>query len=156
MAACGVRDCRVAIKQTGRRRRRFSAGRWAIERERGRVADPVQPPAAFDPLPVGASVDGVLRNLRLDERDWETELMESWVRLAGATVSRHARPGKVTCRCLTVFVDSPVWLAEMTRTQRIPLLKALQQRFGAERIESLRFMPDPDGPALGRLPTSGA
>jgi predicted nucleic acid-binding Zn ribbon protein len=91
-------------------------------------------------------MEGVLRGLRLDERDWQTEMLESWVELAGRPVAKHARPGRVSGSCLTVFVDSPVWLSELSRTSRVPLLQALQRRFGANRIKDLRFAPDPDGP----------
>lgn len=99
--------------------------------------------------------DGVLRGLRLEERNWQSEMLQEWTALAGKTVSRHARPGKVSGTCLTVFVDSPVWLAEITRNQRGPLLQALQRRFGASRVASLRFLADPDGPVPGLNPTSG-
>lgn len=127
-----------------------------MERERCRLTDPVQPPGLNDPVSVGDTLDSVLKDLRLDEKDWQTEMLESWVELAGRTVAKHARPGKVSGTMLTVFVDSPVWLAEFTRTSRGPLLQALQRRFGANRITGLRFAPDPDGLPARTPPTSGA
>jgi hypothetical protein len=138
------------------RKKRFTPGRWAVERERGRIASPVQPPADHIPIRIGDAVEDVLRGLHLGEMDWQAEMFESWVELAGRTVARHARPGKMGGTCLTVFVDSPVWLAELARVHRATLLKALQSRFGATRIATLRFAPDPDGLAVRPPPTSGA
>lgn len=145
------------MEQRSRRRKRFAAGRWTVERERCRLPDPVQPAGECEPVRAGAAAEAVLRGLRLPERDWQSEMLDAWVGIAGATVARHARPGKVAGSCLTVYVDSAVWLAEMTRSQKAPLLRALQERFGAGRIASVRFLPDPDGPAAaGQAPTSGA
>jgi predicted nucleic acid-binding Zn ribbon protein len=144
------------MEQRAKRRRRYASGRWAVERERCRLPDPVQPAGECDPVRAGAAADAVLRGLRLPERDWQSEMLDEWVRIAGATVARHARPGKVTGSCLTVYVDSPVWLAEIARSQKGPLLRALQERFGAGRVASVRFLSDPDGPTVpGRTPTSG-
>jgi hypothetical protein len=139
-----------------RGRRRFSASRWAVERERCRVADPVQPPAGGDAVPIGEAVDSVLRGLRMEERDWQSGLIDAWVEVAGRSVAKHARPGKMAGTILTVFVDSSAWLAEIARTHRAALLQALQRRFGADRITGLRLMPDPDGRQPRPPPTSGA
>jgi len=134
-------------------KRRFTRGRWTVERERCRLSDPVQPPGASEPVSAADLVTALVQRLESAQPDWRSELAEAWPALAGRPADRHTRPGRVDGKCLVVFVDSPGWMHELSRSPfRRDCLARIQARFGAGRIASLRLAPDPDG---GPRATSG-
>jgi hypothetical protein len=127
-------------------KRRFSPGRWAVERERCRLADPAQPSVGSEPVAAAAVVTALLRKIESAMPDWQSDLAAAWPALAGSPADRHTRPGRLDGNVLVVFVDSPVWLHELSRsTFRRECLQRIEKRFGRGRIASLRLAPDPDG-----------
>ncbi|MDP2989308.1 MAG: DUF721 domain-containing protein [Kiritimatiellota bacterium] len=137
------------------RRRREDPVRWMVTRERFQLPD-MEPPAAGNCLAGDclAEPDVAVREIvkdifkSIDVRRQPAlldQIREAWCELAGPGAATHARPGYLDRQTLVVFVDSAVWLDELVRYARARLLGALQDRFGADRILSLRFLNDPDG-----------
>ena len=122
----------------------YSRGQWAVQRERCRIADPRIPRADPDPRPLGELLPDVMRRLGLEHVQWSVRLERDWAELAGPAVALHARPGTVRDGILTVFVDSSVWLSELSRFGRRPLLARLQAAYGADDVRDVRFRLDPD------------
>lgn len=87
----------------------------------------------------GSVVSTVLRSLRLDERQWEVEILKVWNRLLDPNVAAHAQP--VGCRNGTLFVvvDNTTWLSEIVRYRQRDILRRLQTSFGSERIKKISF-----------------
>ena len=127
------------------RGRRRKSGRWAVERERFRIADAVPPAGIGDATPLGDILGRVMKKAGLSEQHWAAVLETSWDEIAGAQVASHTRPGPIHDKDLVVYVDSPVWLNELRRMGQRILLNNLQKQFGPSRIAAVKLELDPDG-----------
>jgi predicted nucleic acid-binding Zn ribbon protein len=84
-------------------------------------------------------VPGVLKNLGLDQRRAEAEIVKVWNNLIDPNITAHAQPAGVHKGTLFVNVDSSVWLSEIVRYRRREILAQLQQCFGKEFIAKISF-----------------
>ena len=89
-------------------------------------------------------LSGVMKRLGLEQEHWAAGLEASWPAIAGPAVAPHSRPGPLRGKTLTVYIDSPVWLNELQRVGRGPLLSRLQEHAG-KRIAAISLELDPDG-----------
>ena len=89
--------------------------------------------------PAGSVVGGVLKKLRLDQRQAETEIVKVWNSLIDASLTAHAQPAGIHKGTLFVNVDSSVWLDEIVRYRRKDILTRLQTAFGRELIQRISF-----------------
>jgi hypothetical protein len=93
--------------------------------------------------PSGKSVaevlPGVLKEIRLDRRQSDLEILKVWNNLMDPTVVAHARPVNLVKGTLFVTVDSSVWMEEMVRYRRREILQRLQHSFGSDLIRRLSF-----------------
>ena len=126
------------------RGRAYSRGKWQVERERCQIGDRVPSVGDAEPVSIADTMAGVMKRLGLENTHWLTVLENEWQTLVGETVARHARPGRMERKKLTVFVDSSVWLNELLRYGRKQMLANLQKRFGSDRIVSVNLVSDPD------------
>ena len=128
-----------------RNRTPFNPGHWEIERERARIENPRPPHAYTEPSRLGDVIPGLMRRLGMDEEHDLSLLREEWPALVGGAVAAHTRAGRWEGGALVVFVDSSVWLYELERTGRKPLLANVQTRLGRDRVQSVVFRLDPEG-----------
>jgi len=89
--------------------------------------------------PAGSVVMGVLKKLKLDQRQAETEIVKVWNHLIDATLTAHAQPAGINKGTLFVNVDSSVWLDEIVRYRRKDILTRLQTAFGSEMVKRISF-----------------
>lgn len=89
--------------------------------------------------PAGSVVGGVLKKLRLDQRQAETEIVKVWNNLIDASLTAHAQPAGIHKGTLFVNVDSSVWLDEIVRYRRKDILTRLQTAFGSELVKRISF-----------------
>lgn len=89
--------------------------------------------------PAGSVVSGVLKKLKLDQRQAETEIVKVWNHLIDATLTAHAQPAGIHKGTLFVNVDSSVWLDEIVRYRRKDILTRLQTAFGSEMVKRISF-----------------
>ena len=82
---------------------------------------------------------GLVKKLRLDQRQSEAEIAKVWNNLIDPTVTAHAQPTGIHKGTLFVRVDSNVWLSEIVRYRRHEILQRLQHAFGAELIARISF-----------------
>ena len=127
--------------------RRFSRGRWAVHRERARIADRKPEPDPRDSRGIQDVIPAVMKRFGLEEQGWQAVLEGEWTSLVGKAVAAHTRPGRMDHNNLVVFVDSSVWLNELSRYGRKSMFGNLQKRFGKKRIASVSLRLDPDGRA---------
>jgi hypothetical protein len=99
-----------------------------LEKMRGRVAK-----RASDAMPA------VLKELRMDRRRSEAEIVKVWNHLIDPTVTTHAQPTGIRNGTLFVSVDSSVWLSEIVRYRRKEILDRLQHSFGRELVTRISF-----------------
>ena len=111
-----------------------------MNRKKPKPVEDYAPPARS----IGEVIPAIMKRMGLEEQHWMTELSGEWDKIVGEDVARHTRPGKVQGDALVVFVDNSVWLNELSRYGKVPMLANLKKRFGSGKIDSLRFQLDPD------------
>ena len=82
---------------------------------------------------------GLVKKLRLDQRQSEAEIAKVWNNLIDPTVTAHAQPTGIHKGTLFVSADSNVWLCEIVHYWRHEILQRLQHAFGAELIARISF-----------------
>ena len=129
---------------TNRRRgRRKGGGKWQIERERCRISD-WKPPHAFrEAEPVDGALMRVMGGLGIREESFGTDVAERWTEVVTGPIAQHTRPGGLDGTRLVVFVDSSVWLSELSRFGKKKLLEKIQKVWGADRIQDITLRMDP-------------
>ena len=110
-----------------------------IARWRGVDLRSVEIAASATDRPAGNVVLGVLKKLRLDQRQAETEIVKVWNHLIDSNLTAHAQPAGIHKGTLFVNVDSSVWLDEIVRYRRKDILTRLQTAFGSELIKRISF-----------------
>ena len=79
------------------------------------------------------------KELRLDRRQAEAEVVKVWNKSQDPLILAHAQPTGVRNGTLFVTVDSNVWLSEIVRYRRKEILDRLQYSFGREFIKRISF-----------------
>ena len=138
------------MSEKDRKRRRFTPGRWAIQRERFQIGPELPPHIQNDAIPLDTIVGNLLNQWGLDADHWIDELARDWESIAGTSVAAHSRPGLLDHDHLTVFVDGSVWLHELKRYGHKTLLQNICTHLGQGKVTKLKFMLDPDGPQTYR------
>ena len=82
---------------------------------------------------------GLLKELRLDARQSEAELVKVWNDLLDPVVTAHAQPANLHKGTLFVNVDSSAWLSEIVRYRRKEIIDRLQHSFGKSVITKISF-----------------
>jgi len=81
----------------------------------------------------------LLKDLRLDVRQGEAEIVKVWNSLIDPVITAHAQPAGVRNGTLFVTVDSSAWLSEIVRYRRKEILDRLQHSFGRAMIQKISF-----------------
>src|SRR5690242_1888491 len=81
----------------------------------------------------------ILKDLRMDRRQAEAEVVKVWNNLLDPQITAHAQPTGLRKGTLFVAVDSNVWLSEIVRYRRKEILERLQHSFGREFIVKISF-----------------
>ena len=81
----------------------------------------------------------VTKDLRIDDRRAEVEVVKVWNSLIDPNIVAHAQPVGLRKGTLFVNVDSSVWLSEIVRYRRKEILDRLQHSFGKELIQRISF-----------------
>ena len=87
----------------------------------------------------GEILPGLMKELRLDARQAEAEIVKVWNALIDPAVTAHAQPNKLHKGTLFVNVDSSVWLAEIVRYRRKEIIERLQNSFGKTVVQKISF-----------------
>jgi predicted nucleic acid-binding Zn ribbon protein len=87
----------------------------------------------------GSVVPNLLKDLRIDTRQAEVEIVKVWNNLIDPTIVAHAQPVGLRKGTLFVTVDSSVWLAEIVRYRRKEILDRLQHSFGRDVIAKISY-----------------
>ncbi len=87
----------------------------------------------------GAVLPDLMKELRLDARQAEAEVVKVWNALIDPVVTAHAQPANLHKGTLFVNVDSSVWLTEIVRYRRKEILDRLQHSFGKSVVQKISF-----------------
>jgi hypothetical protein len=115
-----------------------------IERERCCIDAGTPPPVPVVCANMETGVKDFLRSLGLRELAWTHELVEQWVEVVGTQMAGHTRPGRMNGDKLVVYVDSSVWLHELSRYGLKSMLAKVQQHCGDKRVKGIVLQLDPD------------
>ena len=81
----------------------------------------------------------LLKELRMEFRRAEAEVIKVWNHLLDTNVVAHAQPTGLRNGTLFVTVDSSVWLDEIVRYRRREILDRLQYSFSRDFIKKISF-----------------
>jgi len=87
----------------------------------------------------GEVLPGLLKELRLDARQAEAEVVKVWNSLIDPAVTAHAQPANLHKGTLFVNVDHNAWLSEIVRYRRKEILERLQNSFGKSVVQKISF-----------------
>jgi hypothetical protein len=93
--------------------------------------------------PVDDILKGIMNRIDLLRLDWVDELANAWPEIAGKAVAAHTRPARLEGPRLIVYVDQHVWMMELQRSGKKPLLTNIWKKFGADKVKDILFRLDP-------------
>jgi len=100
---------------------------------------PLEKAKSLRTRPISAVMPNVLKDLRMDHRRAEAEVVKVWNHLLDGNIVAHAQPTGLRNGTLFVTVDSSVWLSEIVRYRRKEILERLNHSFGREFIARISF-----------------
>jgi hypothetical protein len=119
--------------------RKASASQRVVAQWRGVDLAPLERARTLRALSAGDLMPGVLKDLRIDRRQAEAEVVKVWNTLLDPNIVAHAQPTGMRKGTLFVTVDSSVWLSEIVRYRRKEILNRLQHSFGRDLIQKISF-----------------
>jgi hypothetical protein len=81
----------------------------------------------------------LMKDLRMDARQGEAEIVKVWNELLDPNITAHAQPNNLHKGTLFVNVDNSVWLSEIVRYRRKEILDRLQHSFGKNMVQKISF-----------------
>jgi predicted nucleic acid-binding Zn ribbon protein len=118
---------------------KMSSRRRVLAQWRGVDLAPLETARAVGARAVGDVLARVTKDLHMDQRRAEAEVVKVWNSLIDPNIVAHAHPVGVRKGTLFVTVDSSVWLSEIVRYRRKEILDRLQHSFGRELIQRISF-----------------
>jgi predicted nucleic acid-binding Zn ribbon protein len=115
------------------------ARRRVLAEWRGVDLDPIEKAKANTAKSISDIIPQVTKELRLEKKQAETEILKVWNNLVDPNVAAHAQPTGIHNGTVFVTVDSSVWLDEIVRYRRKEILERLQNSFGRELIKRISF-----------------
>ena len=100
---------------------------------------PLEAARATPARTVAELLPALMKELRLDVRQAEAEVVKVWNALIDPAVTAHAQPNNLHKGTLFVNVDSSVWLNEIVRYRRKEILERLQHSFGKSVVQKISF-----------------
>lgn len=89
--------------------------------------------------PVSDVIGNVMKNIRIDRRRAEAEIVRVWNSIIDPNIAAHAQPAGIAKGTLFVDVDSSVWLSEIVRYRRKEILDRVQSSFGKDMVAKISF-----------------
>lgn len=119
--------------------RRATARQRVLAQWRGVDLTPVEIARTVRARSTGEVMPQVLKELRIERRQAEAEVVRVWNNLIDPNIVAHAQPTGIRKGTLFVTVDSSAWLSEIVRYRRKEILTRLQYAFGRDLIQRISF-----------------
>jgi predicted nucleic acid-binding Zn ribbon protein len=119
--------------------RKPNARQRILTQWRGVDYAPLEKARTYAAKTAGTALDRVLKDLRVDTRRAEAEIVKVWNELLDPLICAHAQPTGLHQGTLFVTVDSSAWLSEIVRFRRKEILTRLQYSFGPKMIAKISF-----------------
>jgi hypothetical protein len=117
----------------------YAARAKILAQWRGVDTAPLEKARATPAVSAGDVLPAVLRDLRIDARRAEAEVVKVWNSLIDPAVTAHAQPANLHKGTLFVNVDNNAWLSEIVRYRRKEILDRLQNSFGKTVIQKVSY-----------------
>jgi len=118
---------------------KISSRRRVLAQWRGVDLAPLEAAQAARARCVADVLSCVAKDLHLEQRRAEAEIMKVWNTMIDPNIVAHAQPAGLRKGTLFVNVDSNVWLSEIVRYRRREILDRLQHSFGRNLIQRISF-----------------
>lgn len=105
-----------------------------------------------DPEGLGAIMDSLTTRLGWSSPLARSELLASWIEIAGTETAEHSAPVGIEEGVLTVRCDSTAWATQL-RLMRVQIMNRIVSRYPDAGIDSVRF-EGPGAPSWKRGPRS--
>ena len=119
--------------------KKISARQRVLAQWRGVDLAPLEKARAVSARTAGDVLPRVLKDLRIEARQGEAEVVKVWNSLIDPNITAHAQPANLHKGTLFVNVDSSVWLSEIVRYRRKEILDRLQHSFGKNVIQKISY-----------------
>jgi hypothetical protein len=119
--------------------KRISARQKVLAQWRGVDLEPLETARAVPARQAGVVLPKIMKDLRIDTRRAEAEVVKVWNSLLDPDIVTHAQPAGLRKGTLFVVVDSNVWLSEIVRYRRKDILDRLQHSFGRNLIQKISY-----------------
>ena len=119
--------------------KKTSARQKVLAQWRGVDLSPLETAKAVRARRAGDVLPKLMKDLRMDDRRAEAELVKVWNSLIDPNLTAHAQPHNLYKGTLFVNVDTSVWLSEIVRYRRKEILDRLQHSFGKNLIQKISF-----------------
>jgi predicted nucleic acid-binding Zn ribbon protein len=119
--------------------KKASARQRVLAQWRGIDLEPAEKARAVRARTGDQLVSNVLKDLKMDSRRAEIEIVKVWNSLIDPNIVAHAQPANLRNGTLFVLVDSSAWLSEIVRYRRKEILDRLQHSFGKNYIQKISF-----------------
>jgi hypothetical protein len=106
---------------------------------RGVDYTPLEKARATPARTAGEWLPDVMKDLRMEVRQADVEIVKVWNAQIDPTITAHAQPANLHKGTLFVNVDSSVWLSEIVRYRRKEILDRLQNSFGKSVVQKISF-----------------
>lgn len=116
-----------------------SARQRVLAQWRGVDLAPMEIARATPARRAGDVLPKLMKDLRMDARQGEAEIVKVWNSSLDPNITAHAQPANLHKGTLFVNVDSSVWLSEIVRYRRKEILDRLQHSFGKNMIQKISF-----------------
>ena len=90
------------------------------------------------PQPISDVLRDVVEKLSRAKKSELSKILSKWASCVGKELARHSRPARLKGGTLLVAVDDSAWFYQ-ANLQKEGLLKALQKKIGAKKIQNIQF-----------------
>ena len=105
-----------------------------------------------DPRGLGDTINSLTLQLGWNSPLAQSELLASWIELAGEETSKHSTPAGIDEGVLTVQCESTAWATQL-RMMRVEIMTHIAVKYPDAGIESIRFQ-GPNAPSWKKGPRS--
>jgi predicted nucleic acid-binding Zn ribbon protein len=137
-------------------RRLFGTGTFKSndQKKREKRVDGASVPfgAGRDPLGLSDVIDGLTSNMGWTSPLAQSDLVASWVQIAGEETAEHSTPVGIEDGVLTIQCDSTAWATQL-RLMKTQIVTHIALTYPDAKIQSVRF-EGPNAPSWKRGPRS--
>jgi predicted nucleic acid-binding Zn ribbon protein len=108
--------------------------------------------AGRDPRGLGETINSLTAQLGWNSPMAQSDLLGSWIELAGEETAKHSTPAGIDEGILTVHCESTAWATQL-RMMRVEIMTHIMQKFPDAGIAAIRFQ-GPNAPSWKKGPRS--